>query len=98
ITVDLQGPSLISQVRLTPRTDGVNTGLGFPVDFTVQVSADNTTWTTVADKRDHPRPGASAQTFPFAPTTARYVKITGTKLSADQFGDYYMQLGEIGVS
>ncbi|MEV7282189.1 glycoside hydrolase domain-containing protein [Streptomyces sp. NPDC093111] len=97
ITVDLQGPSLISQVRLTPRTDGVNTGLGFPVDFTIQVSADSTTWTTVADKHGHPRPDASTQTFPFAPTNARYVRITGTKLSADQFGDYYMQLGEIGA-
>ncbi|MFI8823795.1 discoidin domain-containing protein [Streptomyces sp. NPDC053431] len=98
ITVDLQGASLISQVRLTPRTDGVNTGLGFPVDFTVQVSADNATWTTVADEHGHPRPGATTQTFSFAPTRARYVKITGTRLSPDQFGDHYLQLGEIGVS
>ncbi|MEU6932903.1 discoidin domain-containing protein [Streptomyces sp. NPDC046374] len=98
ITVDLQGPSLISQVRLTPRTDGVNTGLGFPVDFTVQVSADNTTWTTVADEYGYARAGAAARTFSFAQTKARYVKITGTRLGADQFGDHYLQLGEIGVS
>ncbi|MER5934447.1 glycoside hydrolase domain-containing protein [Streptomyces sp. NPDC002054] len=98
ITVDLQGASQISQVQLTPRTDGANTGLGFPVDFTVQVSSDNATWTTVADKRNHPRPGAAAQTISFAPTTARYVKITGTRLSTDQFGDHYLQLGEIGVN
>ncbi|MFC5666073.1 discoidin domain-containing protein [Kitasatospora misakiensis] len=98
ISVDLQSASLVSEVRLTPRTDGANTGLGFPVDFTVQVSPDNVNWTTVADRRDQPRPGAAAQVLPFAPTTARYVRITGTRLGVDQFGDRYMQLGEIGVS
>ncbi|MFB7470298.1 discoidin domain-containing protein [Kitasatospora sp. NPDC056184] len=97
IVVDLQGASRIEQVRLTPRTDGANTGLGFPVDFTVQVSADGTTWTTVADRHDQPRPGGTL-TLPFAPATARYVKVTGTRLSADQFGDHYLQLGEIAVS
>ncbi len=76
----------------------MNTGLGFPVDFTVQVSPDNVNWTTVADKHGQPRPGTAAQVFSFAATPARYVRITGTRLSADQFGDHYMQLGEIGVS
>ncbi|MGW2545792.1 discoidin domain-containing protein [Kitasatospora sp. NPDC001574] len=97
VTVDLQGADVLSQVRLTPRTDGVNTGLGFPVDFTVQVSADNATWTTVASRTGYPRPGAVSQDFAFTPVTARYVRITGTRLSADQFGDHYLQLGEIGV-
>ncbi|MFD9596381.1 discoidin domain-containing protein [Kitasatospora sp. NPDC059973] len=98
VTVDLQGPSLISRVSLTPRTDGANTGLGFPVDYTVQVSADGSTWSTVATRTGTPRPGAAPQVLTFAPTTARYVKVTGTRLSADQFGDYYLQLGELGVS
>ncbi|MFF2659034.1 discoidin domain-containing protein [Kitasatospora sp. NPDC058032] len=97
LTVDLQGASRIEQVRLTPRTDGANTGLGFPVDFTIRVSADGSTWTTVADRHGQPRPGGTV-TFPFAPVTARYVKITGTRLSADQFGDHYLQLGEVAVS
>ncbi len=98
ISVDLQGSSVLGEVRLTPRTDGANTGLGFPVDFTVQVSPDGVNWTTVADERGRPRPGTAAQVFSFAATPARYVRITGTRLSADQFGDHYMQLGEIGVS
>ncbi|MFF8770174.1 discoidin domain-containing protein [Kitasatospora sp. NPDC015120] len=97
ITVDLQGPSLIGQVALNPRTDGANTGLGFPVDYTVKVSADGVNWTTVADRTGTPRPGAAPLVHTFAPTTARYVKVTGTRLSADQFGDHYLQLGEIGV-
>ena len=96
-TVDLQGPSLINEVRLTGRTDGSNTGLGFPVDFTVEVSDDNTHWTTVATRTGYPRPGAAPQVFPVTPVTARYVKIAGTALRADQFGTYYMQLGEISV-
>ncbi|WP_371619890.1 discoidin domain-containing protein [Streptomyces sp. NBC_00454] len=97
VTAGLGAARRISRLDLFGRADGANTGLGFPVDFTVQVSSDNATWTTVADKHDYPRPGAGAQTFPFTPTTARYVKVTGTKLSADQFGDRYMQLGEIAV-
>ncbi len=96
-TVDLQGATLLSQVRLTGRTDGSNTGLGFPVDFTVQVSDDNAHWTTVAARTGFPRPGTAAQVFTFAPVTARYVKVDGTRLSADQFGAYHLQLGEIGV-
>ncbi|MEV8626419.1 hypothetical protein [Streptomyces sp. NPDC051079] len=53
---------------------------------------------TVADEHGYARPGAAARTFSFAQTKARYVKITGTRLGADQFGDHYLQLGEIGVS
>ncbi|MFF9645360.1 discoidin domain-containing protein [Kitasatospora aureofaciens] len=98
ITVDLQGPSLVSEVALTPRTDGANTGLGFPVDYTVQVSPDGTTWTIVATRTNTPRPGAAPLLHSFTPTTARYVRITGTRLSPDQFGDYYLQLAQIGIS
>jgi hypothetical protein len=96
--VDLGGPSRISQVTLWPRTDGASTGRGFPVDFTLQLSPDGTTWTTVASRTAYPRPGATAQTFPFSATTARYVRVTGTKLSTDQTGTYYLQLGELEVS
>ncbi|MER6398757.1 discoidin domain-containing protein [Kitasatospora sp. NPDC001603] len=67
-------------MSLTPRTDGANTGLGFPVDYTVQVSADGSTWSTVATRTGTPRPGAAPQVLTFAPTTARYVKVTGTRL------------------
>ncbi|MFC9329761.1 discoidin domain-containing protein [Kitasatospora sp. NPDC057015] len=97
-TVDLQGRSTVGEVRLTARTDGANTGLGFPVDFTVQVSDDNVTWTTVVSRTGYPRPGSADQVFSFTPVAARYVKVESTRFSADQFGAYYLQLGEIGVS
>ncbi|GGQ06332.1 MULTISPECIES: discoidin domain-containing protein [Streptomyces] len=96
--VDLGGPSRISQVTLYPRDDIPNTGLGFPSAFTVQLSADGTDWTTVVSKSSYPRPGAGGLSFAFTATTARYVKVTGTTLTADQFGVYYMQLAGIGVS
>ncbi|WP_146616647.1 discoidin domain-containing protein [Kitasatospora sp. SolWspMP-SS2h] len=98
LAVDLQSANVISQVQLVPRTDGANTGLGFPVDYTVQVSADNAAWTTVASRTGQPRPGAAGQTFTFTPATARYVRIVATRLSPDQFGDHYLQLGEVTVS
>ncbi|WAL73016.1 discoidin domain-containing protein [Kitasatospora sp. YST-16] len=96
-TVDLGGVSPVSRVDLTARTDGANTGLGFPVDFTVQVSPDNVNWTTVVTRTGYPRPTTAVQSFTFPPVTARYVKVSGTKLSADQFGTYYLQLGEMSV-
>jgi hypothetical protein len=96
--VDLGGPSRISRITLYPRDDAPNTGLGFPSAFTVQISADGANWTTVASQSSYPRPGAGGITFGFAATTARYVKVTGTTLTADQFGTYYLQLAGLGVS
>jgi hypothetical protein len=96
--VDLGGPSLISQVTLYPRDDAPNTGMGFPSAFTVQVSSDATNWTTVASQGSYPRPAAGGIPFGFGPLTARYVRVTGTVLTADQFGTYYLQLAGIGVS
>ncbi|GAA2792476.1 hypothetical protein GCM10010441_17130 [Kitasatospora paracochleata] len=98
VQVDLEGTAPISRIDLTARTDGANTGLGFPADFTLQTSADGTTWTTVATRTGYPRPDATAQSFTFAPVSARYVRVSASRLTADQFGTYYLQLGEIAVS
>ncbi|GAA4983619.1 hypothetical protein HD597_000218 [Nonomuraea thailandensis] len=96
-TVDLAGPTRFSSVILRPRTDGEALGAGFPVDFAVQVSADNTTWTTVATKTGQARPRISGETLSFTPVTARYVRIGATKLSADPVGDLRLQLAELEV-
>ncbi|MFF5207690.1 discoidin domain-containing protein [Streptosporangium sp. NPDC000396] len=98
IRADLGAAHSISRVDLYPRNDGGNTGLGFPVDFTIQVSADGSSWTTVASRTGYPRPNAEVQTFPFTPVKARYVKVTGTKLSTDNLGHYHMQFAEIETS
>jgi hypothetical protein len=96
LSVDLGGPSLVSQVDLVPRTDGVNTGLCFPTDFTIDTSVDGREWTPVVSRTGFARP-AGPQHFTFETTTARYVRVTGTKLTADPFGTYYLQLAEVEV-
>ncbi|YCK37892.1 discoidin domain-containing protein [Actinomadura sp. ATCC 39365] len=98
LQLDLGGVRPLSRVDLYPRSDGANTGLGFPVDFTVQVSADGSSWTTVATRTGFPRPGAGAQSFPFATADVRHVRVTGTNLGTDQLGHYHMQLAEIEVA
>ena len=95
VKLDLGAATSIGRVDQYPRDDGANTGLGFPVDFTIEVSADGSTWQTVAKQAGYPRPGDAVQTFPFAATTARYIRVTGTNLSTDQFGHYHMQFAEI---
>lgn len=96
-TVDLAGPTRFTSVVLRPRSDGEALGAGFPVDYTLQVSADNVTWSTVATKAGQARPGISGETLSFAPVTARYVRIAATKLSADPVGDPRLQLAELEV-
>ncbi|WP_371635026.1 discoidin domain-containing protein [Streptomyces zaomyceticus] len=95
VTVDLRAPRSVNWINLRPRGDGANTGAGFPVDFTVEVSPDNTTWTKVVQRTGYPRPDAAAQAFPFDTQQIRYIKVTGTKLSKDNFGNYHMQFAEL---
>ncbi|MFD0347018.1 discoidin domain-containing protein [Kitasatospora aburaviensis] len=66
VAVDLGATRRIGRVDLHPRADGGNAGMGFPVDFTVQVSTDNATWTTVADRKDYP-----GRTPPPSPSPSR---------------------------
>jgi hypothetical protein len=95
VTVDLGSQRSLSRVDLWPRSDGANTGAGFPVDFNIQVSTDGTTWTTVATRTGYPRPAAAAQAFPFATRSARYIRVTGTNLRPDQFGHFHLQFAEL---
>ncbi|MDG0811582.1 discoidin domain-containing protein [Cohnella rhizosphaerae] len=83
-----------------PRSDDgtANIGLGFPVDFTIKVSADGSDWTTVASKTDYPKPTASAaQSFAFDSVRARHVRIEATKLSTDPNNTKVFQLRELEV-
>lgn len=97
ITVDLGQSQPLGRVDLYPRTDDPFTGLGFPIDFTIQVSEDNTNWITAATRTGYARPGTGAQPFPLGGRPGRYVKITGTKLSQPN-GQFFMQFAEIEIS
>ncbi|CAG7644737.1 hypothetical protein PAESOLCIP111_04790 [Paenibacillus solanacearum] len=96
-TADLGSAKTISRVDLYPRNDATRVGDCFPIDFTIEVSADNVNWTTVSTKTNYAKPGNQAQSFTFAPQSARYVKINGTNLRTDQYGAYRMQFAEIEV-
>jgi hypothetical protein len=97
LQLDMRAPQVISEVVLYPRNDGVNVGYGFPVDFTIQISADNVNWTTVVTQTGYPLPGNAGQSFGFSPTSTRYVKITGTSLrpNPNDGNRYRMQFAEV---
>lgn len=96
IQIDMGSTYRINTVDLYPRADGANAGLGFPIDFTIQISEDNEHWTTVVNGHQGTKPtGMLAYSFPRA--DARYVKVEGTNLSTDPFGNYHMQFAEIEV-
>jgi hypothetical protein len=98
ITIDLGATSSISRVDLFPRDDDL--GYGFPLDFTIQVSINNTNWSTVITQTGYPLPTvAGAKSFTFASTNARYVKITGTNLrpNPNDNNSYRMQFAEIEI-
>jgi len=43
-------------------------------------------------------PSATTTTFAFgSPYSARYVRVHATRLSSDQYGNYYLQFSEVGA-
>ena len=100
ILVSLGAAHTINEVDLYPRTDASNIGYGFPVNFTIQVSTDSLTWTTVTTQTGYAKPAAAgAQRFSFTAQSAKYVKITGTSLRSNpnDAGQYRMQFAELEV-
>lgn len=97
ITLDLGASLTIGRVDLYPRNDSGNVGQNFPIDFTIQTSPDNATWTTRVVRTGYAQPGNAVQTFTFSAASARYVKIQGTNLRPNP-GDanrYRMAFAEI---
>jgi hypothetical protein len=91
--LDLGSAMAFNEVDLWPRSDPGNVGLGFPASYNVQVSNDNSTWTTVATGTSSTPPtGVVVRSIPAQ--SARYVKVNGLSLTA-QSGNYYMQLAEV---
>ncbi|TDD55441.1 DUF4091 domain-containing protein [Kribbella antibiotica] len=95
--LDLGAARSVGRVDLYPRADGSNVGIGFPVDYDVQVSADGSSWTTVASRTNQPRP-SGVQSVDFAAQSVRYVQVIGRRLAQDPFGTYRMQLAEVEVA
>jgi len=98
VQIDLGASSSLGRVDLYPRNDPARLGEGFPVDFTIGVSADGKAWTAVVRQTNYPKPGNSVQSFSFDPANARYVRVTGTNLRyLPAESAYYMQFAEVEV-
>lgn len=78
-----------------------NQGQGFPVDFTISVSADGNAWTKVVDKHDAALPAnGKPRAYDFAPVdNVRFVKLEASKLRANpnEHNEYALQLVEMAV-
>ncbi|KRE69728.1 discoidin domain-containing protein [Paenibacillus sp. Soil750] len=98
VTIDLGTVNSISKVDLYPRNDSGQIGSYFPIDFTIQVSSNGTTWTTVVSKTNYTKPTTgSVQSFTFATVNARYVKVESTNLRVEDGLNYMMQIPEMEV-
>ncbi|WP_425613405.1 DUF1553 domain-containing protein [Anatilimnocola sp. NA78] len=79
----------------------IGAGFGFPVRFKIELSDDAAFKAGVKTSVDHTQadfanPGTTPQNTKFAPHTARYVRLTATKLSHRQ-NDYMLALAELQV-
>ncbi|MCD9021497.1 discoidin domain-containing protein [Cohnella silvisoli] len=101
ITLDMQAMQTISRVDLFPRNDNGQVGMGFPVNFTIQVAASPSgPWTTVVTQTGYAQPNHLPQSFTFTAQSARYVKVEGTSLrqiTTEGGQPYRMQFAEIEI-
>jgi len=89
----------ITTLKAVPRQDSNPSINCFPVDFTIQTSGNGTTWTTISGQTytGYPNPMGAEQTFTFPPVSARYIRIHGTRFRQDDYGNYFMQMGELSA-
>ncbi len=94
---DLKTPIVIDQIDLTPRVFN-NVVLGFPKDFSFQFSNDAKSWREISGIThvDYASTTGVQSFRPSIATTARYVKVTCTKMT-DAGGAYFFQIAEFNV-
>jgi len=94
--VDMGSITKINKIVITPRAGG----LGFPVNYTIETSADNSTnptnWSNVATQTGQSNI-TTPQTFTFSDRSVRHVRVTGTLLSYIPGDSYRMQLNEMSA-
>ena len=100
VCVDLGTVYKVNQVQVMPA--GATKGskcVSFPRDFTVLVSSDGETWTSVYSAKNYSVPTTDMQVFDFDLTDARYVMFKGTSLrtKATDGNRFRMQLAELEV-
>lgn len=104
VQVDLQQPQSLRRVTIIGCFDTFNNigaGFGFPERFRIE-AADDERFTqnvrVLVDRSavDYRNPGTAPQTFEFAATTARFVRVTALRLALRQ-NDYMFALAELAV-
>ena len=104
LVVDLGSKKTFDQWKIYPRTHGMADPMAiycFPVAYTVEVSDDNSTWTTVATVTNGAVPESIYQ--PAVGTIAeaksgRYLRFTFTAInSCDDYQNSHVQLSELAV-
>ena len=93
ITVDTGSLHDIGEVRLLSRPSGAL----FPLDLEIQVSSNNTIFTTVETATGLPATQGLLHTFNFPAVSARYVRIRITRTRVTGAGLYAAQIAEIQV-
>ena len=103
VQVDLGQPRAIAEIRLIPAFDrfaDIGAGFGFPVRFRVEASDDpefaeeSVRLLLDATGADHANPGSRPVTWDGDAISARYIRVTATRL-AERQGDYIFALGEL---
>ena len=101
VQVDLGQAYPISTIRLHPKWNQGLPGYGFPVRFHIEISNDQTFASSnlVANQTtDLPNPGYFPQSFSVTNISARYVRVTATKLYYYAAGsDYTFALSQLEV-
>lgn len=102
VQIDLGNPTEITKIVLHPCFDdyaGIGPGFGFPVRFKIEVAndADFTDSQLLADEtsEDYPNPLLASYQVEM-PVTARFVRVTATKLATRQ-NDFIFALSELEV-
>ncbi len=90
LTLDTGKVEKITKVRFTPRNDGE----GVPKDFTIQLSQNGTSWTTVVTQTNY-AVVTTEQVFTITASDARYIKFNATKLRANGGGTYLLEIAEL---
>ena len=101
VTVDLGAYYKFDKICIMPSGNKTEDALceGFPKDFTISVSKDGESWTTLVNETNYPVPYATLQEFEVDMSYARYVRLYASSLNkvSNDSNKYRMQLAEIEV-
>ncbi|MEX2025659.1 MAG: DUF1549 domain-containing protein, partial [Pirellulaceae bacterium] len=103
VQVELKEPAVIEKIVLYPCDDDFNSigpGFGFPVRYKVEISDDAafaSGRTTVVDlsHADVPNPGLKAASFEVGGKSAKFIRITATKLAPRLPSDFILAIAEL---